>query len=104
MREFRSEFVSDERGYRVWPMSGQVQPGVVYRFAVPHCGMDWLVDFDGSFWEPTYRSGDQPDYAINADIGTMTLVVPGEARYVASDASRVSLIRIHGPVVTQLCA
>lgn len=104
VREFRSEFVSDERGYRVWPTSGRVEPGVTYRFAAPHCGLDWLVDFDGSFWEPTYPRGDKPDYAINSDLGTMTLVGSDEARYVASDASHVSLTRIDGSVVTHLCA
>lgn len=103
VRDFRSEFVSDERGYRVWPTSGQVDPDVVYRFAAPHCGLDWLVDFDGSFWEPTYPIGDKPDYAINSDIGTMTLVGPDEATYVASDGSQVSLLRIDRPVVTHLC-
>jgi hypothetical protein len=103
VRGFHSEFVSDERGYRVWPTSGQVEPGIVYRFEVPHCGMDWLVDFDGSFWEPTYPAGDVPGYSVNADIGTMELVGPDEARYVASDGSRVSLSRIDGPVMTHLC-
>lgn len=95
--------MSDERGYRVWPTSGRVEPGVAYRFGVPHCGFDWLVDFDGSFWKPTYPVGDKPDYSVNSDIGTMTLVGPDEARYVASDGSQVSLLRIDRPLVTHLC-
>ena len=55
--------------------------------------MNWLVDFDGSFWEPAYPSGDTPDYAINADIGTMTLVGSDGARYVASDETEPDLDR-----------
>ena len=104
--DYRSEFVSDERGYRFWPTSGQVEPGVVYRFEVPHCGLDWLVDFDGSFWEPAYviAGRRRPDYAINSDIGTIELVGPDEARYVRlRPTSRVSLSRIDGPIVRQLC-
>ena len=64
-------------GYRFWPRSARVERGVVYRFEVPHCGLDWLVDFDGSFWEPVYVMPDRPpDFAINSDIGTITLVDP----------------------------
>ncbi len=37
--DYRSEFVSDERGYRFWPRSAPVEPDVVYRFEVPHCGL-----------------------------------------------------------------
>lgn len=96
--------MSDERGYRFWPRSAPAEFGVVYRFEVPHCGLDWLVDFDGSFWEPVYAIPDRkPDLAINSDIGTITLVEPDEARYVSSTDEQVSLFRVDGPVVRQLC-
>ena len=102
--DYRSEFVSDERGYRFWPRSGPAERGAIYRFEVPHCGLDWLVDFDGSFWEPVYVMPDrQPDSAINSDIGTITLVEPDEARYVSSTDEQVSLFRVDGPIVRQLC-
>jgi hypothetical protein len=102
--DYRSEFVSDERGYRFWPRSGRAERGVVYRFAVPHCGLDWLVDFDGSFWEPVYVMPDRkPDSAINSDIGTITLVEPDEAMYVGSTEEQISLFRVDGPIVRQLC-
>ena len=102
--EYRSEFVSDERGYRFWPRSGRAERGVVYRFEVPHCGLDWLVDFDGSFWEPIYPMPDsKPDYAINSDIGTITLVGTEEARYMSSTDEQVSLFRVEGPIVRQPC-
>lgn len=102
--DYRSEFVSDERGYRFWPRSGPAEFGAVYRFEVPHCGLDWLVDFDSSFWEPVYAIPDRKhDSAINSDIGTITLVEPDEARYVSSTDEQVSLFRVDGPVVRQLC-
>ena len=96
--------MSDERGYRFWPRSGPAERGVVYRFEVPHCGLDWLVDFDGSFWEPVYVMPDRkPDSAINGDIGTITLIGPDEARYVSSTDEQISLFRVDGPIVRQLC-
>jgi hypothetical protein len=102
--DYRSEFVSDERGFRFWPRSGRAESGVVYRFEVPHCGLDWLVDFDGSFWEPVYAMPDsKPDYAINSDIGTITLIGPDDARYVSSTDEQISLFRVDGPIVRQLC-
>jgi hypothetical protein len=102
--DYRPEFVSDERGYRYWPISGPVEPGVVYRFEVPHCGLDRIVDFDGSFWEPVYVTPDRkPDSSINADIGTITLIGPDEARYVTSSDEQVSLFRVDGPIVRHPC-
>ena len=102
--DFRSEFVSDEHGYRFWPRSAAVEPGVVYRFEVPHCGLDWLVDFDRSFWEPVYPMPNRkPDYAINSDIGTITLVGADEATYVSSAGGQIGLTRVDGPVVRQPC-
>jgi hypothetical protein len=102
--DYRSEFVSDERGYRFWPRSAPVQPGVAYRFQVPHCGLDWLVDFDASFWEPAYVMPDRPpDFAFNSDLGSIELVGPDEARYVSSTDEQVSLFRVDGPIVRQLC-
>lgn len=106
--EYRSEFVSDERGYRFWPRSAPVERGVIYRFQVPHCGLDWLVDFDGSFWEGTaivdgtgwVPAGDIPD----GDVGTIELTgAPEWARYEASDGTWTLLSRIDGPVVRQPC-
>ena len=103
--DYRSEIVSDERGYRFWPRSAPAEAGVVYRFEVPHCGLDWLVDFDGSFWEPVYAMPDsKPDSAINSDIGTITLIGPDEARYMSSTDEQISLFRVDGPVVRQPCA
>jgi hypothetical protein len=105
--DYRSEFVSDERGYRFWPRSGPAERGVVYRFEVPHCGLDWLVDFDGAFWEGTaivdgtgwVPADDIPD----GDVGTIELTGADWARYEASDGTWTLLSRVDGPIVRQLC-
>jgi len=105
--DYRSEFVSDERGFRFWPRSGRAERSVVYRFEVPHCGLDWLVDFDGSFWEaretvdyPTWvPAGEIP----NGDVGTIELSGVAGARYEASDGTWTLLSRVEGPIVRQPC-
>jgi hypothetical protein len=106
--DYRSEFVSDERGNRFWPRSGQVQEGVVYRFEVPHCGLDWLVDFDGSFWDGRLivDAGPgwvPPDEIPDGDVGTMELVGPGLVLYESSAGGWTLLSRVDGPVVRQPC-
>jgi hypothetical protein len=100
---YRTESLGGDQGLRWWPISGQVESGVVYHFDVPHCGLDWVVDFDGNFWEPDYPPGREPSYASNGDRGTMTLIEPDRARYVASDDSQITLVRVDGPIVRQLC-
>lgn len=105
--DYRSEFVSDERGYRFWPRSAPVEPDVVYRFEVSHCGLGWLVDFDGSFWEGTAivdGSGWVPaDDIPDGDIGTIELTGADWAEYRSSDGTWTLLSRVEGPVVRQPC-
>ena len=105
--DFRSEFVSAERGYRFWPRSGRAERGVIYRFVVPHCGLGWLVDFDGSFWEgrsSIFGNDWIPADAIpDGDIGTIEYVGHDGARYEASDGTWTLLSRVDGPVVRQPC-
>ena len=85
--DYRWEFVSNKSGYRVWPISAVAEPGVVYRFAVPHCGLEWMTDFDRSFWQPldpNVGDGQVPAFFINADQGTIELVATNTAEYVSS--------------------
>ena len=107
VRDFRSEFVSAERGYRFWPRSGRAERGGVYRFEVPHCGLGWLVDFDGSFWEgrSSIFGNDwiPADEIPDGDIGTIEFVGHDGARYEASDGTWTLLSRVDGPVVRQPC-
>lgn len=104
---YRWEFVSNKSGYRVWPISSAAEPGVAYRFAVPHCGLEWMTDFDGSFWRPLDPNLPEPKAAwaflINADRGTIELVATNTAEYVSSTGRPITLIRLDGPVVTQPC-
>lgn len=104
---YRWEFVSNKVGYRVWPISGAAEPGVAYRFDVPHCGLEWMVDFDGSFWRPLDPNLPELEAAwaflINADRGTFELAATNTAEYVSSTRRHVMLVRLDGPVVTQPC-
>ena len=80
---------------------------MAYRFDVPHCGLDWMLDFDGSFWRPLDPNLPEPKAAwaflINADRGTIELVATNTAEYVSSTRHHVMLARLDGPVVTELC-
>jgi hypothetical protein len=105
--DYRTEFVSDERGYRFWPRSSQAEEGVAYRFEVPHCGLDWLVDFDGSFWDGraiVFGNGWVPaDEIPDGDIGTIVLTGRNGARYESADGTWTLLSRVEGPIVRQPC-
>ena len=103
--DYRSEFVSNEEGSRVYPRSGRVTPSTAYRFDTGHCGLSFLADFDGSFWEPVDPGGGDrvPDFFINQDVGAIALVDFNRAVYRSSGGTEVSLVRISGPVLTFGC-
>jgi hypothetical protein len=102
--DFRSEFVSDAEGYRFWPRSGRITPSTVYRFDTGHCGLNFLADFDGSFWHPVLAAdATAPDFFFNQDVGAIALVDFNSARYRSSSGVEVEMERIRGPVVTQPC-
>jgi hypothetical protein len=101
---YRSEFVSDEKGSRFYPRSGRVTPSTAYRFDTGHCGLTFLADFDGSFWEPIRPAGGaMPDSFIDQDEGAIALVDFDEAVYRSSDGTEVTLRRLDGPVTTFPC-
>ena len=100
---YRSEFVSDEKGSRFYPRSGRVTPSTAYRFDTGHCGLTFLADFDGSFWQPVPPAGGAPDFFLNQDVGAIALVDFDTARYRSSDGTEVTLLRIDGPVTTFGC-
>jgi len=102
--DHRSEFVSEERGYRFHPRSGRVTPSTAYRFDTGHCGLSFLADFDASFWRPIDPDGGEPpDLFFNQDVGAIALVDFDRAVYRSSTGEEVTLIRIRGPVITQPC-
>jgi hypothetical protein len=84
--------------HRKWPLrharSGPAEIGVAEPFRLyTHCGLDYDVDFDESFWkeirhETTYDGLDNP-----MDLGTMTLVSAGHARYRGNTGGEVNFSR-----------
>lgn len=74
-----------------------------FPFDIGHCGLTWMVDFDGSFWLPV---GDIDGSAI-ADAenqrGEMWLLAPDRARYAGSTGFVVNLVRFPGPKHVWLC-
>lgn len=101
--DYRSEFVSEEEGLRFHPRSGRVTPSTAYVFDTGHCGLTFLADFDGSFWEPVPPPTGTPDFLINQDVGAIALVGFDEAVYRSSDGTEATLRRLDGPVVTNPC-
>ena len=104
----RAEFRSVEVGnrYRVWPRSEDVTNHGVYRFSAPHCGLEWMTDFDGSFWKivdlKSYGKN-MPSFFINGDQGTLTFEDDDSVVYRASTGKEVRLLRLPGPTVIDPC-
>jgi hypothetical protein len=104
----RSDFPSKEtrKGTKFWPISAPVDQGATYEFNSGHCGLDYLTDFDGSFWRPVDPNGaaEDPPFFYNEDEGTMVLLRGNRAMYESSDGQEIRLHRIPGPVVVEgLC-
>lgn len=96
---YRSEFVSEEEGYRYWPRSGTAEVGVAYRFETEHCGLSFLADFDASFWQPVNPSaGEPPSFFHNQDVGEIALISSDTAVFRSSEGVEAVLTRIDGPV------
>lgn len=101
----RSEKVGRYR-YRVWPRSADVPNEGTYRFSVPHCGLEWMTDFDGSFWRIVDRASygkNGPSFFINGDSGTLTFEGDDDVTYRASTGRAVELRRLPGPTIIRLC-
>jgi hypothetical protein len=100
----RSEFVSDEQGFRFFPGSCHLEPNVAYVFDTGHCGLGHLTDVDGSFWRRVdSERADSFDLLVNQDVGAMAVVGRDRAIYLSSDGIEIGMERIDGPVVTQPC-
>jgi hypothetical protein len=89
---------------KVWPASAQVERGVRYAFTVGHCGLEHVVDFDGSLWKPLIAEDQpRPHFLINSDEGVMTLISEQRAIYRGSTGERVRMARLEGPQVVFTC-
>jgi hypothetical protein len=64
------------------PESPRAEPGVAYEFELMvHCGADYSVDFDGSFWDLSAQEEVPANGGIPSYRGRMTLVSPDQARF-----------------------
>ena len=64
------------------PESPRAEPGVAYEFELMvHCGADYSVDFDGSFWDLSAQEGVPGHGGIPSYQGRMRLVSPDQARF-----------------------
>jgi hypothetical protein len=102
--EVRQEELDDLR-VRRWPASGEVEQGVRYRMtAYTHCGLDHLLDFDGSLWE--VASGPDDPWAELGDPfddGVIRLEADDVAVYESSTGAEFRLRRLEGPKDIHLC-
>jgi hypothetical protein len=103
--------------------SPPAETGKKYCFQVGHCGLESVVDFDGSFWEVTgWDTAERPQSLVSAEFGSIELVGPDEVEFTAwrpedfttiavtghfdhgdQWAERVTLRRIPGPIVLEAC-
>jgi hypothetical protein len=92
---------------RTWPASEDVDNEGTYFFTVPHCGLDWMVDFDTSFWkaiEPDdFGNGDKYPFFYNSDEGTISFKGADSAVYTASTGDEIRLKRLPGPITIHPC-
>jgi hypothetical protein len=103
--EPRSEQLPNHQ-VRFWPHSAAVEEEVRYHMsAYTHCGLDYLFDFDGSFWEVAAAPDEPRGSVLNdpADQGVVTLVDPDTALYESSLGAEFRLIRIAGPRDVDVC-
>lgn len=86
------------------PLSLQAELGKAYPFQLyTHCGADYAVDFDGSFWQLSDLSEIPAALGDPAQDGTMTLINPDYARFDFAGGSLL-FIRHQGPKYLPPCA
>jgi hypothetical protein len=91
--------------------SSRVEMGRFYRFRLyTHCGLNELVDFDGSLWD--YSGPGSPDdgnrnppagFANPYDDGTMKLISANVAEYQSSKGAVVRYTRRSGQKQLRMC-
>jgi len=98
--DYRSAETVD--GTKYWPRSAPLTEGVQYHYNTGHCGLEWMTDFGGSFWTPHVDEGERPpDFFINEDEGTLTVISPNRAIYRSADGGSALLTRHEGPLVVE---
>ena len=98
------EIVDKGEVYEVEPVSAPLTQGVRYRYNTGHCGLDFMADFDGSFWIPHAPEGKAPDFFINETEGTLVVLSHERALFRAPDGGSALLTRHKGPLTLEgLC-
>lgn len=99
---------TDDGKVQVWPVTEEVEDEGTYLFTAPHCGLNWMIDFDASFWKAVkpadYGNGDNYPFFYNSDEGTITFTDSESAIYQASTGEQIRLERLAGPIVIDPCA
>jgi hypothetical protein len=97
----------DDGRYRVKPTSAPVETSVPYEFTIhTHCGLDWSVDFDGSFWDLVGEDPDdfsRDDFDDPSDDGVMVLVNRELAEFTSSKGTTVAFVRHIGKKIIPGC-
>jgi hypothetical protein len=89
---------------RFWPNSVRVEERVPYQITVyTHCGLDFLLDFDHSFWKVVADPTPTPAWDNPEDSGVITLSGDDTAIYRSSQGTKVELRRLAGPKDVSLC-
>lgn len=98
------EVVEDARWSGVvQPTSQRVAPGVPVPYTLGHCGLQHVVDFDGSFWVPIGDLDLSNPAIFNAVEGTMQLTAPNRAQFASGGRIIATLARFPGPKHFWLC-
>jgi hypothetical protein len=91
--------------------SGLQQPGSVrvvgrgpFELQLGHCGLNWQVDFDGSFWVPVGQVDGGASAIVNAESGQILLLGPNLAVFSDSRGFTAGLQRFPGLKRVFLCA
>jgi len=86
------------------PLSLHADPGKAYPFQLyTHCGADYAVDFDGSFWQLSNPSEVPASLGDPAQDGTMMLINPDYTQFDFAGGSLL-FIRHKGPKYLPPCA
>lgn len=121
----REQYIYPEAGpgSEINPQSPPAVQGRAYCLEVPHCGLNWISDFDGSFWAVARSDSDAGSHLeVNEGVGTVRLTGANEAEFTEWRHShvrgrlgaavpyyewewgdRVTLRRLDGPIVIAPC-
>ena len=86
------------------PESPRVEGSGPFGFTLGHCGLDWYVDFDGSFWVPVGLVDGDASALINAERGEMLLLSRDRVQFRGQSGFTATLARFPGPKHIWICA